>query len=173
MGSPITAPLVKRLAPQHNTKMTSPNFASTSLAKSFQSLYNKREESATTDFTVVCQDDSEIPVHSFVLSISSDVLETALTGEFKESHEKKIHLKTYDPKSVQQFISFLYGFELEQNDLQIAKDLTVMGGVYNIPSLQEATAEALVDHVNIDNLVEMMESVLKCLRIISSAERES
>ena len=55
----------------------------------------------------------------------------ALTGEFKESHEKKIHLKTYDPKSVQQFIRFLYGFELEQNDLQLAKDMTIMGGIYN------------------------------------------
>ena len=97
----------------------------------------------------------------------------ALTGDFKESHEKKIHFKTYSTKAVQQFIRFLYGFELEQNDLQIAKDLTVMGGVYNIPSLQKAAAEALVDHVNMDNLVEMMESVLKCLRIISSAERES
>ena len=72
-----------------------------------------------------------------------------------------------------EFIRILYGFEPEQNDLQIAKDLTVMGGVYNIPSLQKAAAEALVDHVNMDNLVEMMESVLKCLRIISSAERES
>ena len=91
----------------------------------------------------------------------------------RESHEKKIHLKTYDPKSVQQFIRFLYGFELEQNDLQLAKDMTIMCGIYNIPSLQKAAAEALVDHVNMDNLVEMMESVLKCLRIISSAERES
>ena len=104
-------------------------------------------------------------------------MERALTGDFKESHEKKIHLKTYSTKAVQQFIRFLYGFELEQEelkkDLQLAKDLTVMGGVYNIPSLQKAAAEALVDHVNMDNLVEMMESVLKCLRIISSAERES
>ena len=48
--------------------MASPSFASTTLIKSFQALYNNREESATTDFTVVCQDDSEIPVHSAVLS---------------------------------------------------------------------------------------------------------
>ena len=54
----------------------------------------------------------------------------ALTGDFKESHEKKIRLKTYSTKAVQQFIRFLYGFELEQEelkkDLQLAKDLTVM-----------------------------------------------
>ena len=88
------------------------------------------------------------------------MLELALTGEFKESHEKKIRLKTYSTKAVQQFIRFLYGFELEQEelkkDLQLAKDLTVMGGVYNIPSLQKAAAEALVDHVNMDNLVEII-----------------
>ena len=48
--------------------MASPNFASTSLIKNFKALYYRREESATTDFTVVCQDDSEIPVHSLLLS---------------------------------------------------------------------------------------------------------
>ena len=53
-------------------KMASPNFASISLIKSFQALYNKREESATMDFTVVCQDDSEIPVHSVVLCARLD-----------------------------------------------------------------------------------------------------
>ena len=79
----------------------------------------------------------------------------------RESHEKKIHLKTYDPKSVQQFIRFLYGFELEQNvfwssgylihtkSLQSVKDLTVIGGVYNMPSLQRAAVEALVGYVDI------------------------
>ena len=49
-------------------RMSSTNFASTSLVKTFQALYNEREESTTTDLSVVCQDDSEIPVHSLVLS---------------------------------------------------------------------------------------------------------
>ena len=78
----------------------------------------------------------------------------ALTGDFKESHEKKIRLKTYSTKAVQQFIRFLYGFELEQNvpNLQQTKELIVMGGIYNIPTLQNAATEALVRHTNIDIL---------------------
>ena len=127
--------------------MASPNF---SLVEFFKKLYYKREESSTTDFTVVCQDDSEIPVHSVVLIAWSDVLEMTMTADFKESHEKKIHLRTYSTKTVQQFIRFLYGFELEQNDLQLAKDMTIMGGIYNIPTLQKAAAKALVQHSKID-----------------------
>ena len=81
--------------------------------------------------------------------------------EIKGSHEKKIHLKKYSTKAVKLFIRFLYGFELEQNvfwssgylihtkSLQSVKDLTVMGGVYNMPSLQRAAVEALVGYVDI------------------------
>ena len=49
-------------------KMAPTAFSSLSLVESFKALYDKREESNTTDFTVVCQDGSEIPVHSLVLS---------------------------------------------------------------------------------------------------------
>ena len=136
--------------------MASPNF---SLVEFFKKLYYKREESSTTDFTVVCQDDSEIPVHSVVLIAWSDVLEMTMTADFKESHEKKIHLRTYSTKTVQQFIRFLYGFELEQNDMQLAKDMTIMGVIYNIPTLQKAAAKALVQHSKIDNIIEILDFV--------------
>ena len=46
--------------------MSSGNLSSVSLVNCFQSLYNSRSEGS--DFTIVCQDGSEIPVHSFVLS---------------------------------------------------------------------------------------------------------
>ena len=49
-------------------KMSEDNASAISLVQSFQALYNKRAESDTTDLTVVCQDGSEIPVHSLVLS---------------------------------------------------------------------------------------------------------
>ena len=49
-------------------EMARPTFSSLSLVESFKALYNKREQSNTTDFTVFCQNGSEIPVHSLVLS---------------------------------------------------------------------------------------------------------
>ena len=61
------------------------------------SLSGKTEDNLIRDRKIICR------------CYSSDVLEMALTGEYKERSEKKIHLKTYDPKSVLQFIRFLYG----------------------------------------------------------------
>ena len=50
-------------------KMSPADFSSSSLASSFKALYDDREESGDTDFKIVTQDDSEIPVHSFLLGL--------------------------------------------------------------------------------------------------------
>ena len=91
------------------------------------------------------------------------MLELAVSADFKEKNEKQIHLKTFSTEAVRQFIKFLYGFELEQKELEkdllLVKYLTLMGGVYNIPSLQRAAARALFNHITLDNMVEMMDFV--------------
>ena len=83
--------------------------------------------------------------------------------ENENENKKKIHLKTFSTEAVRQFIKFLYGFELEQKELEkdllLVKYLTLMGGVYNIPSLQRAAARALFNHITLDNMVEMMDFV--------------
>ena len=85
-------------------------------------------------------------------------MELALSGDFKEKNEKKIHLKTYSTNAVELFIKFLYGFELKTTN-ELAKELTVMGGVYNISSLQRAAFTALVPSVDLDHMASMMDFV--------------
>jgi len=126
----------------------------------FQFLYNSRSEgSIPADFTIVCQDGSEIPVHSFVLSARSDVLQRAVLGDFKEKNEKRIEMKTFSTAAVQEFVRFLYGFELKNEDLQILTDLIEMGGLYSVHDVQTAAFMCLQEHLNIDNIVELMDFV--------------
>ena len=91
----------------------------------------------------------------------SDVLEKTVYGTFKESQLKRIELKSFSTKAVQMFVRFLYGFELEQedlkNDLDLVKDLIVMGGAYNVNGLQTAAVIYLPEHLNTDNMMEWMD----------------
>ena len=54
-----------QLSNRNIERMSQTNFSSLSLASSFQALYNKE---TGTDFVIVCKDDTEIPVHCFVLA---------------------------------------------------------------------------------------------------------
>ena len=90
-------------------------------------------------------------------------MEKTVYGTFKESQLKRIELKSYSTQAVQMFVRFLYGFELEQedlkNDLELVKDLILMGGVYNINGLQTAASIFLPQYLNTDNMLELMDFV--------------
>ena len=77
------------------------------------------------------------------LIFRSEFLETAVTSDFKEKAEKRIELP-YSTRAIEQFVKFLYGFELEdESSLEVVKDLIKMGGVYSVPNLQNAASMSL------------------------------
>ena len=82
-----------------------------------------------------------------------------MLGDFREKNEKKIEMKTFSTAAVQEFVRFLYGFELKNEDLQILTDLIEMGGLYSVHDVQTAASMCLQDHLNIDNIVELMDFV--------------
>ena len=67
---------------------------------------------------------------------------------------------------MQKFVRFLYGFELEQEDLkkdlELVRDLIGMGGVYNVTGLQTAAAFLLPQHLNTENMLEWMDILKAC-----------
>lgn len=69
-------------------------------------------------------------------------MEKAVSGNFQENYLKRIEMKSFSTKAVQEFVRFLYGFELDQedmkNNLEMVRDLIEMGGVYNVNGLQTA-----------------------------------
>ena len=70
-------------------------------------------------------------------------------------------MKSFSIKAVHEFVRFLYGFELEQedvkNDLELVKDLIGMGGFYNVTSIPTAAVIFLTEHLNTDNMLDWMD----------------
>ena len=101
-----------------------------------------------------------------------------MSGNFREKEEKRIEMKTFSDEAVELFVKFLYGYELEEDDInenyidnnialahrntieiKLAMDLIEMGGYYNVPSLQFAAATLLLKHITPENMVEIMDFV--------------
>ena len=84
-----------------------------------------------------------------------------MSGNFKEKEEKRIEMKSFSDKAVEMFIKFLYGFELEVDDLNnnvnLSKELIAMGGLYNVSGIQAAAAKFLKKHFTAENMVELMD----------------
>ena len=101
-----------------------------------------------------------------------------MSGNFREKEEKRIEMKTFSDEAVELFVKFLYGYELEEDDInanyidnnialahrnaieiRLATDLIEMGGYYNVPNLQSAAATLLLKHITPENMVEIMNFV--------------
>ena len=121
--------------------------------------------------------DISLNILSYLFS-RSDVLKTAMSGNFREKEEKRIEIKTFSDEAVELFVKFLYGYELEEDDInenyidnnialahrktiemKLAMDLIEMGGFYNVPNIQSAAATLLLKHITPENMVEIMDFV--------------
>ena len=82
-----------------------------------------------------------------------------MSGDFKEKMEKKIEMKAFSPKAVQEFVRFVYGLEIEDlsTNLELVKELIEMGGLYNVPGVQSGAATFLPKHLNRNNKLEVLE----------------
>ena len=122
------------------------SFSALCLARSFQELHDKSSEEANTDFTVICGE-KEIPVHSWLLSSRSDVFKTAITGDFSEKREKKICIQGFSSNGVEEMIRFLYGFEINDEFVEI-EELLALGEMYQIEDLKSAAAMVLEKYLS-------------------------
>jgi len=127
--------------------------AAISLLKSVHKMYENRDNA---DFVVKSIDGKETRVHSFLLIQASEVLEKMVTGDFKEKNEKMIELPNNDAV-IALFVRFLYGFELpkEEVDIEVAKELLIMAGVYDVQGLKKAVGFLLNGLISKENVFDM------------------
>ena len=87
----------------------------------------------------------------------SEFLKGMLGSNLRESAEKcaKLYMST---KATEQFVKYLYGFELDLNlDLDILKELMEYGGMYLVDSLQNAAGRKLKMKLSKDNVFEILD----------------
>jgi len=119
-------------------------------------VHKMYENWENADFVVKSIDGTETRVHSFILIQASEVLEKMVTGDFKEKNEKMIELPNTDAV-ISLFVRFLYGFELQKKEvgLEVAKELLVMAGVYDVKGLKNAVGFLMNDLLSKENVFDM------------------
>jgi len=120
-------------------------------------LFKDAANDNISDFSVKLSSGSTIKVHSLILSTKSDVLANMINGDFKEKDEKTLQFPTFSDDAVEKFIKFLYGFELckDDVDLDIAKELVQIGGMYNVMSLSDAAGVVIKDLLTKENVFDL------------------
>ena len=97
----------------------------------------------------------QFPVHKVILAAVSDYFKVMLTGSLMESQENSVHLKGVTAGAVQSLIRFIYTDELELNEDNVNEILA--GAVHlQIPSAIKACAMFLVQHLDIDNCIDVL-----------------
>ena len=86
----------------------------------------------------------------------SDFFKGMLNSNLKEQAERKATLDM-TTKATEQFVKFLYGFELDNLNIDIVKELMEYGQMYLIDSLQKAAGKKLDVLLLKDNVFELLQ----------------
>ncbi|EXK33757.1 hypothetical protein FOXG_02915 [Fusarium oxysporum f. sp. lycopersici 4287] len=102
------------------------------------SLKEYHNSDALSDVIVTC-DGQEFKAHRVILSAHSKCFTKALNGDWKESSERKIDIKDFDPSVVEAMLRFIYSFEYSNtygtSSMVFDAQMWQIADKYDIPAL--------------------------------------
>ncbi|KAF5712000.1 n-carbamoyl-l-amino acid hydrolase [Fusarium mundagurra] len=115
-----------------------PTMAPQGVEEFLKSLGEYHNSDALSDVIVVC-DGQEFKAHRVILSAHSKFFAKALNGNWKESSERKIDIKDFDPSIVEAMLRFLYSFEYTNtygtSSMVFDAQMWQIADKYDIPAL--------------------------------------
>ncbi|XP_044596536.1 BTB/POZ and MATH domain-containing protein 3-like [Cotesia glomerata] len=103
--------------------------------------------------------EEEYPAHKLVLACHSMVFKKMLDTEMKEKQENCIDLSEFDAKTIKEVIRFLYGREIETNDLDLLLKLSSFAHMYQINRLKDYCESKLLTSFQVDNIVKILVTI--------------
>ncbi len=108
-----------------------------------------------SDVTLTCED-KQFQAHKSILAARSSVFRAMLTKDngFKEGRagkECKITIEEADPVAFENFLTFLYGGEFDQDDMDLTLALLELGERYDVQVLKDVCSESLTDSLTDSN----------------------
>ncbi|KAF4333628.1 n-carbamoyl-l-amino acid hydrolase [Fusarium beomiforme] len=92
-----------------------------------------------SDVTITC-DGQEFKAHRIILSTHSKCFAKALNGDWKESTEKRIDIKDFDPSVVEAMLRFIYSFDYSNtygtSSMVFDAQMYQIADKYDIPALK-------------------------------------
>ncbi|KAF5647368.1 hypothetical protein F25303_5234 [Fusarium sp. NRRL 25303] len=115
-----------------------PTMAPQGVDEFLSSLKEYHNSETLSDVIVTC-DGQEFKAHRVILSAHSKCFAKALNGEWKESSERKIEIKDFDPSIVEAMLRFIYSFEYNNtygtSSMVFDAQMWQIADKYDIPAL--------------------------------------
>ncbi|SCV36009.1 uncharacterized protein FFB14_05854 [Fusarium fujikuroi] len=115
-----------------------PTMAPQGVDEFLSSLKEYHNSETLSDVIVTC-DGQEFKAHRVILSAHSKCFAKALNGEWKESSERKIEIKDFDPSIVEAMLRFIYSFEYTNtygtSSMVFDAQMWQIADKYDIPAL--------------------------------------
>ena len=115
-----------------------------------------KDEMADADFTLVCKDGVEVPVHKMIMKCSSDFFKAMMKPDKSEAQAGRGNIDCGSDVG-QGLVSFVYTGEVgaETFDENLIEFLKV-ADEYNLVQLKEKAEERMLDKLNVTNMVEFV-----------------
>ena len=121
--------------------------------KSLVEDVTKMMRDTSTDMTITCGPET-FDVHRAFLMARSRVFEAALANPYtKESIERNITVKDFEPETITHFLSYMYESKFPDMDLEQISNLLMCADKYQVPSLVKACKDHLLNDLSEDKLV--------------------
>ena len=115
-----------------------------------------KDEMADADFTLVCKDGVEVPVHKMIMKCSSDFFKAMMKPDKSEAQAGRGNIDCGSDVG-QGLVSFVYTGEVgaETFDENLTEFLKV-ADEYNLVQLKEKAEERMLDKLNVTNMMEFV-----------------
>ena len=124
-----------------------------------------KDEMADADFTLVCKDGVEVPVHKMIMKCSSDFFKAMMKPDKSEAQAGRGNIDCGSDVG-QGLVSFVYTGEVgaETFDENLTEFLKV-ADEYNLVQLKEKAEERMLDKLNVTNMMEFVSpGCRRCLK---------
>ena len=120
------------------------------LSSNFNELYYSGDFS---DFTIICADGIEFPVHRCVLSVHSPVFKAMLQTNMIESKNNVVEVDDIDGHDMNEILHFIYTQKV-RNIHENLHGLMYGAEKYQLESLKELCLDHMYNHIKFENVIE-------------------
>lgn len=140
-----------------------------------ESFFEYLNNEKFSDFTLVCTDKVEIPVHRVILAQKSQVFAKMFDIDMCEKTDMKAQLGDINSKTMLEVLRFIYTGQSILNCVNLASSVLYAAEKYHLYELKCQSIAALIEKVNKDTVLDILkvadifievELEEKCLSII-------
>lgn len=136
------------------------------------------ENAAYSDFTLICEDGTALPVHRVFLAKKSPTFKKMFDTEV---HEQKTTLKEINSETMKEVLRYIYCGNANIQDVKLITNVLYAAALYEIEELKILCIDGLMEQINKENVMGILDIAVvfgheelekKCLGVILKYYKE-